>query len=81
MTQKVINGNVFLFVGTAMAELFLTEKELAQRWKLNVKTLRSWRLKPDDPTYPIWVKLGHSVRYPLADIEAYEKNATSHTNG
>ena len=49
----------------------LTEKELAARWKLTIRTLQGWRSKGIGPRY---VRLGkRSIYYRLEDVEAYEK--------
>lgn len=37
----------------------MTEKQLATRWKISVKTLRPWRL---DKVGPVWRKLFRYVR-------------------
>lgn len=48
---------------------FLTTEALAERWGLSVGTLCNMRVRGTGPTY---VKIGHSVRYLLTDIEAHE---------
>jgi len=50
----------------------LLETELANRWKLSVKTLRSWRQRNVGPR---WFTLGRHVRYHVADVLAYEADA------
>lgn len=50
----------------------LLETELANRWKLSVKTLRSWRQRNVGPR---WYTLGRHVRYHVADVLAYEADA------
>lgn len=50
----------------------LLETELANRWKLSVKTLRSWRQRN---VGPCWYKLGRHVRYHVADVLVYETTA------
>lgn len=47
----------------------LTESELAERWSRSARTLRNDRSARRGVPY---VKLGGSVRYRLADVEAYE---------
>jgi hypothetical protein len=42
----------------------MTERQVAARWKVSLKTLRRWRL---DKEGPIWHKLFHHVRYPPAE--------------
>lgn len=56
---------------------FLSDKQLAERWQVNLRTLRRWRAAG---TGPPWVKiqrrpgpaLQSRIRYPLADLLAYE---------
>ena len=50
----------------------LLETELAYRWKLSVKTLRTWRQRNVGPR---WYTLGRHVRYHVADVLEYEANA------
>ena len=50
----------------------LLETELANRWKLSVKTLRTWRQRNVGPR---WYTLGRHVRYHVSDVLAYEGNA------
>lgn len=50
----------------------LLETELANRWKLSIKTLRAWRQRNVGPR---WYTLGRHVRYHVADVLAYEINA------
>ena len=53
-----------------MAEDLLTQKQVAQRWALSERTLERWRCTGEGPVY---IKLGYSVRYRIADIEAFEQ--------
>ena len=46
----------------------MTEQEVAQRLKLSVATLRSWRLRRRGPRY---VRFGRAVRYLVTDIDLY----------
>ena len=46
----------------------MTEQEVAQRLKLSVATLRSWRLRRRGPRY---VRFGRAVRYLATDIDLY----------
>jgi hypothetical protein len=48
---------------------FFTEKELAERHRRSVKTLRNERLSGRGVPY---VKIGRSVRYRLDDVERFE---------
>lgn len=53
----------------------LTEKELAARWKVTTRTLKSWRASGKGPAF---VEIGETkgVRYRVSDIEAYEASRT-----
>lgn len=52
-----------------MNAVFLTEKELAARWKCAPGSLANERSRGTGPRY---YKINRLVRYNLADIEAYE---------
>jgi hypothetical protein len=52
------------------SEVFLSEHDLAARHKVSVKSLRNQRVQGTGVAY---LKLGASVRYRLADIEAFEE--------
>ena len=49
--------------------IYITEKELAERWSLSNFTLQRWRL--DGKSLP-YFKIGKSIRYSLEVIEAFE---------
>lgn len=53
----------------------MTERQIAARWRISVKTLRRWRL---DNEGPIWHKLFHHVRYHEADIFEFERQSAQH---
>ena len=50
-------------------EKFLTEKDLAKRWKISHSSLQNQRWSKAGPPY---FKIGRFVRYRLSDIEDYE---------
>ncbi len=50
----------------------MTEKHLAERWQVSLKTLRRWRL---DGEGPVWHKLFRHVRYHEADILEFERRS------
>lgn len=50
-------------------QTFLREGELAERWRVSVKTLQRWRYLSKGPDY---VKLCGRVVYAADVIEAYE---------
>jgi hypothetical protein len=52
-----------------MGQLFLTSKELADRWRLSDQTLANWRHARTGPPY---VRVGGKPLYRLGDVEAYE---------
>ncbi len=53
----------------------MTEKQVAFRWKISLKTLRRWRL---DNEGPLWHKLFHQVRYHEVDILELERQSAQH---
>ena len=53
----------------------MTEKQLAARWKISLKTLRRWRSVNEGP---VWHKLFRHVRYHEADILEFEHLSTQH---
>jgi hypothetical protein len=53
----------------------MTEKYLADRWQVRLKTLRRWRL---DGEGPVWHKLFRQVRYHDADILEFEQRSAQH---
>lgn len=53
----------------------MTEKHLADRWQVSLKTLRRWRL---DGEGPVWHKLFRQVRYHDADILEFEQRSAQH---
>ncbi len=48
---------------------FLTQTELAKRWKLSPRSLEKWRTQGLGPAYR---KIGGRVRYLFDDVLAYE---------
>jgi hypothetical protein len=47
----------------------LLEHELAQRWRLSVRTLQRWRGAGSGPSF---LHLGRRVAYRLSDVERFE---------
>ena len=70
MTDKLNCSNPMPSVADARDEIFLTEKQLASRHQLSVKTLRNARVIG---SYIRFVRLGRTVRYRLSDVVAYEE--------
>ncbi len=61
-----------------MNEDFLTTRELAKRWNLEIDTLKKWRIKG---TGPLYHKTGRRINYGLEEIEEFERNKLrSHTS-
>lgn len=58
--------------------LHLTAEDLVARWQGRVKlqTLANWRNLRRGPTY---IRLGRRVLYPVAAVEAWEKERTVET--
>lgn len=58
-----------------MADVYLTEVEFADRYKLSRRTVQRWRYTGDGG--PAWVRLGfRRIGYRLSDCEAW---AAGHT--
>lgn len=57
--------------------IFLTQSELALRFRISPRTLERWRWLKTGPNY---TKLGGKVVYALADIEAYERRRRAETH-
>lgn len=53
----------------------MTEKHVAERWQISLKTLRRWRL---DGEGPAWHKLFRHVRYHEADVLEFEHRSSQH---
>jgi Helix-turn-helix domain len=50
-------------------ERMLTQRELADRWRCSLRTLQRWRSLGGGPGF---VRLGGSIRYPIADVLSFE---------
>lgn len=50
-------------------KLLLLPEELAQRWRLHVRTLQRWRMAGSGPAY---LRIGRRVVYRLSDVERFE---------
>lgn len=53
----------------------MTERHLADRWQVSLKTLQRWRL---DGEGPVWHKLFRHVRYHEADVLEFERRGAQH---
>ena len=57
-----------------MPDTYLTQAELAARWRLSPRTLERWRWRKTGPSY---TKLGCKIGYALADVLDYERRRRS----
>ena len=57
--------------------IFLTQSELASRYRVSPRTLERWRWLKTGPNY---IKLGGKVVYALDDVEAYERRRRAETH-
>ena len=57
--------------------IFLTQRELAARWRMSQRSLERWRWQKTGPSY---TKLGGKVAYALDDIEHYERRRRAETH-
>lgn len=54
--------------------LYLTSKEVADRWRLSDQTLANWRHAGKGPPF---IRVGARVLYPIEGIHSFEKLAPS----
>lgn len=54
----------------ADAPAYLTQRELAKRWRVTDRTLMRWRAEGFGPA---WYMFGGVLRYRLDDIEEFER--------
>lgn len=57
--------------------IFLTQQELAARFRISQRTLERWRWRKTGPAY---IKLGGKIVYDLNDVEAYERRRRAETH-
>jgi len=50
--------------------LYLTPKELAERWRISRDALTLWRMRGSGPRF---MKIGNKVLYPLPEIQHFEE--------
>ena len=83
--QGLTRGRVWITIWSKegeieMEELF-TDRELAERLKVAVGTVRKWRLTAtmgkEGPQGPPWVKIGGAVRYRASDVEEWLQRSKS----
>lgn len=51
-----------------MVETFCNDVEVARRYGLALITIRTWRARKFGPPF---IRLGRSIRYRIADVEAF----------
>jgi len=51
-------------------QMYLTSRELAQRWRLSEQTLANWRHGGKGPPF---MRIGGRILYPIEGINAQEK--------
>ena len=56
------------------APIYLTQTELAARWRISPRSLERWRWLKTGPNF---TKIGGKVVYDLKDVEAYERRRRS----
>ena len=60
---------------TILSKQQLTDVQVATYLNISVSSIRRWRLTGGGPR---WVRIGgSSIRYPIADLEAYIANSPS----
>lgn len=60
-----------------MKQIFLSEKELAERWRIKPQTLNMWRHKGKGPDY---IKIEGKILYKIETIESIEKGIDTKTD-
>ena len=54
--------------------IFLTDRDLRERWKCSRSTLMRWRLTGKGPPF---VKINGQIRYKLSDVQKFEAANTN----
>jgi hypothetical protein len=57
--------------------LYLTSKELAQRWRLSEQTLANWRHARKGPSF---IRIGGRILYPISTTTDFERQWLSQHN-
>jgi hypothetical protein len=50
-------------------DVFMTEGELATRWRHSLRSLQRWRAKGYGPPY---IQIGRRIVFRVSDVEAFE---------
>ncbi len=53
-----------------MSDTYLTQAELAARWRISPRTLERWRWKKTGPSF---TKFGLKITYRLDDVVSFER--------
>ena len=53
----------------SQGRVFLTEAELAARWRHSLRSLQRWRADGNGPPY---LRIGRRIVFRIADVEAFE---------
>lgn len=56
--------------------IFITEAELAARWRHSLRTIQRWRMKGKGP---LSIRIGRRTVYRLSDVEAFEAGEEAET--
>lgn len=64
---------------TTEQTIYITERELAERWRITLSGVVQMRRYPQRQRIPFY-KLGNSVRYKLSDVIAYEESSINGNN-
>jgi len=54
---------------TCKIPICLTQRDLAERWRVSGRTLERWRAQRYGPA---WITIGGSIRYRRTDVLAWE---------
>lgn len=57
--------------------VFLTQNELAERWRVSARTLEGWR---DKGIGLAFTRIGNRVRYHIDEVKRFERSWTSSFN-
>lgn len=59
-------------------KIFLTQKDLFDRWSISIRTLEGWRYRGIGPVY---TKIGARILYPIDEVEKFEAAGIVKTGG
>ena len=58
------------------AAVFFKTSEVAERWKVSIRTLEGWRDRGIGPNFH---KIGGRVRYHVDDLDRYERSVRAYS--